>query len=105
MSETLSLLRRFAMLSLLCLCVTATLCGAAMVDENTRQLALGERGAQVGLRGDAQTVTFFRQADAPVDLAAFPSPEPLLRALRLAPAPLGALAAAGEGIAAAVLGK
>lgn len=98
MGETLKLLKRFALVSLLCLCVTGALCGGAMVDENTRKLALGETGAQVGLRGDQQTVTFFKQTETAAALAEFPSPGPLVRVLRLAPAPLGNLVALGEAL-------
>ncbi len=102
MNETLRLLKRFALLSLLCLCVIGMFCGGAMVDENSRQLTLGETGTQVGLRQDRQTVTFYKAAETPTALADFPSADSLLSVLRLAPAPLGNFIALGGEIAGAV---
>ena len=58
MTETLKLLKRFAFASLLLLCLTACVCGAALVDANTRYLSLGEQGRQVGFALDRETATF-----------------------------------------------
>jgi len=57
MSETLRLLKRFALVSLLLLCVVAMACGAALVDTNTRFLTLGEPGRQVAFAMDRTTTT------------------------------------------------
>ena len=58
MSESLRLLKRFALVSLLLLCVTAMACGVALVDSNTRFLSLGEPGRQVAFAMDRETTTF-----------------------------------------------
>ena len=90
LSETLKILKRFAACSLLCLCVTAMVCGAAMVDTNTRRLALNEPGRQVGLHFDQKTTTFFMTGGDNIDL---PPLAPIGKALRYATAQLGSLAA------------
>ena len=87
MTESHKLLKRFALASLLLLCVTAMLCGAALVDSNTRFLSLGDPGRQVGITRDRQTVTF-RWDGQGLDL---PPLAPSLQWLRLAPAPAGSL--------------
>jgi len=94
MTETQRLLKRFALASLLLLCVTAMLCGAALVDSNTRYLSLGDPGRQVGLALDRQTTTLRWDGRA----VALP---PVARAVewaRLAPAPVGCLVMAGEAV-------
>ncbi|MDR0532164.1 MAG: hypothetical protein LBG83_08885 [Oscillospiraceae bacterium] len=87
-------LKRFALSAIVCTCLTAMACGAALVNVNSRAIALGRPGRQVGLQTDRQTVTFFLE-DKPF---ALPSAVPLLRWARLAPAPAGSLIALGEWI-------
>ena len=58
MTETLKLLKRFAFCALLLLCLTACVCGAVLVDANTRYLSLGEQGRQVGFSMDSETTAF-----------------------------------------------
>ena len=94
MTETMKLLKRFALAGLLLLCVTAMFCGTALVDTNTRRLSLGDPGRQVGIALDRETVTLRLDTRA-VTLPPFDS---ALRWARLAPAPLGSLAAVGEAL-------
>ena len=94
MTETQKLLKRFALASLLLLCVTAMLCGAALVDSNTRFLSLGDPGRQVGFALDKQTVTLRWDANN----IALPPVTSVLRWARLAPAPAGGLAAIAEAV-------
>lgn len=101
MTESMKLLKRFALASLLMLCVIAMFCGAALVDSNTRYLSLGDPGRQVGIALDKETVTL-RWDEQTVEL-------PPLRAAvqwaRLAPAPAGSMIALGEAIWQAVDGQ
>ena len=92
MIESHKMLRRFALASLLLLCVTAMLCGAALVDSNTRFLSLGEPGRQVGFALDRETTTLRWDGQAVV----LPPLAPSLQWLRLAPAPAGSLVMIGE---------
>ena len=94
MTESHKLLRRFALASLLLLCVTAMLCGAALVDSNTRFLSLGDPGRQVGIALDKQTVTLRWDGQA----VALPPLAPSVQWLRLAPAPAGNLVMIGEAL-------
>jgi len=94
MTEYQKLLKRFALASLLLLCVTAMLCGAALVDSNTRFLSLGDPGRQVGFALDRETTTLRWDGQA-VDL---PPLVPAMQRLRLAPAPAGCLLAIGEAL-------
>ena len=94
MIETPKLLKRFALASLLLLCVTAMLCGAALVDTNTRYLSLGDPGRQVGIALDRETTTL-RWDTRTVTL---PPLDPAIRWARLAPAPAGCLVNLGEAI-------
>ena len=94
MTETMKLLKRFALAGLMPLCVTAMFCGAALVDTNSRRLSLGDPGRQVGIALDRETVTFRVDARA----VALPPLGSALQYARLAPAPLGSLAAVGEAI-------
>ena len=91
MTEILKFLKRFTLISLLLLCLTAMACGAALVDANTRFLSLGEQGRQVGISLDRETTTFL------MDEHAYALP-PLLRYARFVPAPIGTLVALGETI-------
>jgi hypothetical protein len=91
-------LKRFALTSLVCLCLTAMACGAALVNTNSRMLALGRPGARVSLQTDRQTVTVFAASQS----LALPSAAPLLRWARLTPAPAGSLVALGMWIADAI---
>ena len=92
MTETLRLLKRFALASLLLLCVTAMFCGAALVDANTRYLSLGDPGRQVGIALDRETTTL-RWDTRTVALPPF---NPAVQWIRLAPAPVGCLVNLGE---------
>ncbi|MCL2495339.1 MAG: hypothetical protein FWE98_06760 [Oscillospiraceae bacterium] len=92
MPESQKLLRRFALACLLLLCVTAMLCGAALVDNNTRFLSLGEPGRQVGFALDRQTTTLRWDGQA----LALPPLAPSVQWLRLLPAPFGSLVMLGE---------
>ena len=93
MPETLKFLKRFALISLLLLCLTAMACGAALVDANTRFLSQGIGGREVGISLDRQTTAFM------MDDLAYPLPlAPLLRYARFAPAPVGTLIALGEAV-------
>jgi len=94
MTETQKLLKRFALVSLLLLCVTAMLCGAALVDSNTRWLSLGDPGRQVGFALDRETVTLRWGTGA----VALPSIASAVQWARLAPAPAGCLIQLGETI-------
>jgi len=94
MTETQKLLKRFALASLLLLCVTAMLCGAALVDTNTRYLSLGDPGRQVGVALDRETTTL-RWDTHTVSL---PPIAPAIQWARLTPAPVGCLVAVGEAI-------
>ncbi|MCL2299301.1 MAG: hypothetical protein FWC27_04045 [Firmicutes bacterium] len=94
MTETQKLLKRFALASLLLLCVTAMLCGAALVDTNTRYLSLGDPGRQVGIALDRETTTIRWDART----AAVPSFGAVIRWARLAPVPAGCVIAIGEAI-------
>jgi len=98
MTETMKLLKRFALASLLLLCVTAMFCGAALVDTNTRYLSLGDPGRQVGIALDRETVTLRWDART----MALPALAPAMRWARLAPAPVGCLFAMGEAIRQAI---
>ena len=91
-AESLKLLKRFAVASIMLLCVTAMLCGAALVDSNTRFLSLGEPGRQVGFALDKQTTTLRWDGQA----LALPPLAPSIEWLRLLPAPLGSLVMLGE---------
>jgi len=94
MTETHRLLKRYALASLLLLCVTAMFCGAALVDTNTRYLSLGDPGRQVGVALDRETTTL-RWDTRTVTL---PPLAPAIRWARLAPAPAGCLVAIGDAI-------
>jgi len=94
MTETPKLLKRFALASLLLLCVTAMFCGAALVDTNTRRLSLGDPGRQVGIALDRETVALRWDARTVV----LPPPASALQWARLAPAPAGSLLAVGEAV-------
>ena len=85
-------LKRFALSSLLCICVTAMCCGGALVNANSRELTLGRKEMRAGFQSDKQTVTFF-VAEQDFELPAF---ESALRWARLAPAPAGSLVMMGE---------
>ena len=98
MTESQKLLKRFALASLLLLCVTAMLCGAALVDSNTRFLSLGDPGRQVGFALDRGTTTFRWDGQA----VALPPLAPAIKWLRLAPAPAGSLVAMGQAVWSAV---
>ena len=89
MTESQKLLKRFALASLLLLCVTAMLCGAALVDSNTRFLSLGDPGRQVGFALDKETTTLRWDGQA----VTLPPLAPSIQWLRLAPAPAGSLVA------------
>jgi hypothetical protein len=82
MTETLKLLKRFAAVCLILLCIIAMASGAAIVSTNSRQLAFGEAGQQVGFSFDAQIVTIQTQQQ----LFEW---TPVVRWVRLAPAPVG----------------
>ncbi|MDR1928135.1 MAG: hypothetical protein LBQ33_05800 [Oscillospiraceae bacterium] len=88
MKESLQLLKRFTLLCLLLLCVTALLCGGMLVNQNTRRLALGSEGRQVALRSDKTTTTLF-VTDS--NRNEWRLPAPAGQYLRLAPAPFGSL--------------
>jgi len=92
MTETQKLLKRFALASLLLLCITAMLCGAALVDTNTRYLSLGDPGRQVGIALDQETTTFRWD----VRTVAMPSLASTIQWARLAPAPAGCLVNLGK---------
>jgi len=94
MSETQKLLKRFALASLLLLCVTAMFCGAALVDTNTRRLSLGDPGRQVGVALDRETVTLRWDART----VTLPPLASALQWARLAPAPVGSLVAVGDAV-------
>jgi len=98
MTESQKLLKRFALASLLLLCVTAMLCGAALVDSNTRFLSLGDPGRQVGFALDRETATLRWDGRA----VALPPLAPSIQWLRLAPAPTGCLVSIGEAVWAAM---
>ncbi|MDR2525232.1 MAG: hypothetical protein LBC83_03415 [Oscillospiraceae bacterium] len=97
MRETLKLMKRYALAALLLLCLTGAVCGAAMVDENSRRLSVGEKGAQVGFQSDRKTVALFREAEEPAILAVLPPPQ-FLEVLRCSPAPVGSIAALGQSL-------
>ena len=92
-------LRRFAVASLLCLCVTAMACGGALVNANSGALTLGRKEVQAGFQSDKRTVTFF-VAEQTYDL---PSWEEALRWARLAPAPAGSFIMIGEAVGKAII--
>jgi len=85
MTETQKLLKRFALTCIMLLCVTAMLCGGAVVNRNTGRLALGETGRQVGFSFDPETITIVTGRQA----VEWPALSPALQWLRLAPAPVG----------------
>ena len=94
MQSHLNYLKRFALGCVVCVCVTAMGCGAALVNANSRELALGHKETQAGFQLDKQTVTFF------VEQQRFPLPN-LRMALfwaRLAPAPVGCLVSVAQAI-------
>ena len=92
MTESLKLLKRFTVLCMLLLCFIAMLCGGAVVDRNTRQLALGESKRQVGFSLDRETTTIMTGRQT----VTWPTASPALRRARYAPAPLGTLVMIGE---------
>ena len=94
MTETPKLLKRFALASLLLLCVTAMLCGAALVDTNTRYLSLGDPGRQVGIALDRETATLRWDTRNVV----LPPLVPAVQWARLAPPPVGCLINLGEAV-------
>ncbi len=94
MTETLKLLKKFALISLLMLCVIGLVCGVIMVDTNTRFLTLGDPGQLVGIALDKQTVTLRWDTKS----LALPPLSEAVQVLRLSPAPLGSLIAFGESI-------
>ena len=94
MNESLKLLKRFALVSLLALCLIAMLCGGAVVNNNSRLLALGEAGQQAGLHFDSETVTLTAGQQALV----WPAGAAALHWARLAPAPIGTLVALGQAV-------
>jgi len=94
MTESQKLLKRFALASLLLLCVTAMLCGAALVDSNTRFLSLGDPGCQVGFALDRETAALRWDGQA----VALPPLVSSVHWLRLAPAPAGCLVSIGEAV-------
>ena len=79
MTESLKLLKRFAVACLLTLCVTAMLCGMAVVDSSTKQLSLGEQSRQVGFTLDKETTTIMTGEKT----VTWPPIEPILRLLAL----------------------
>ena len=81
-TETLKLLKRFAAISLIMLCGIAMVCGAAIVNQNSRALAFGEPGQQVGFVLDPQVVTV-QSGEFILEWS------PALRWARFAPAPAG----------------
>ena len=85
MTESLKLLKRFAALCLLLLCFTGMVCGAAVVRGNTRYLAFGEQGQQVGVSFDPE-VTAISAGEFAME---WPALSPALRWARLTPAPVG----------------
>ena len=85
--ETLRLVKRFAALSLLLLCVIGMVCGAATVRSNTRDMAFGEPGRQVGVSFDAEVTTITTDRR----VMEWPALSPALSAARFAPAPVGTL--------------
>ena len=87
-------LKRFALSSLLCICVTAMCCGGVLVNANSRELSLGRKEVQAGLQQDKRTVTFFVAEEG----FALPALEDILRWARLAPAPAGSLAMIADAI-------
>ena len=98
MQSHLKYLKRFALTSLLCLCLTAMGCGGILVDANSRALSSGRKEVQAGFQSDKRTVTFF-VAEQTYDM---PSLEPMLCRARLAPAPAGSIIALGEWIIQAI---
>ena len=100
MSESVKLLKRFALSCLLLLCVTAMFCGGALVDSNSRFLSLGDPGRQVGITTDKETVTLRWDGQG----VALPPLAPVVQWLRLAPVPAGSLVAIGEAVREAVVG-
>jgi len=96
----LTYLKRFALSSLLCLCVTAMCCGGALVDTNSRELTFGQKELRAGVQQDKRTVTFFVAEQT----YALPAWDTALRWARLTPAPAGSLAAIAEALAQAVAG-
>ena len=92
-------LKRFALSSLLCLCITAMGCGGLLVDSNSRELNSGRKEVQAGFQSDKRTVTFF-VAEQTYD---FPTMDSALRWARIAPAPIGSIVAIGELIRKAVV--
>ena len=85
MTENLKLFKRFTVTCLLILCVTSLVCGIALVAENTRYLALGETGRQVGITLDRETTTILAGARR----VTLPTLSPALQWARFAPAPVG----------------
>ncbi|MDR2647692.1 MAG: hypothetical protein LBB67_06185 [Oscillospiraceae bacterium] len=91
MTESVRLLKRFALTSLILLCAAVMLCGGLIVDENTRKLAFGTEGREVGMQLDKQTTTLFVDKKA----IALPPLETIADGIRCAPAPIGSVAALG----------
>ena len=85
MSEMLKLLKRFAATCLLLLCVTAMFCGGTVVRSNTRHMAFGEAGQQVGFSFDPE-VTTITTGQRVIE---WPALSPALQWARLTPAPVG----------------
>lgn len=85
MNETLKLLKRFAAVCLILLCITAALGAATVVRNNSRLLAFGQAEQQVAFSMDTQVVTFQAGEVAHV----LPRVSPWLRYARHMPAPVG----------------
>ena len=86
-AEILKLLKRFAALCLLLLCGIGMACGVFMVRSNTRHMAFGEAGRQVGFSFDPE-VTSITTGQRVLE---WPSTSATLQWARLAPAPVGTL--------------
>gem|GEM_PF-4905145 len=79
------MLKRFAALCLIVLCLTAALGAASVVRSNTQLLTFGEAGQQVAFSMDTQTVTVATSETVHV----LPRVSAWLRWARHAPAPVG----------------
>ncbi|MDR1465717.1 MAG: hypothetical protein LBJ11_10535 [Oscillospiraceae bacterium] len=95
-TESMRLIKQFCLCSILLLCLTASVCGAATVNENARQLTFGETGRTVGLALDRQTTTIRLTEGIDISL---PDWARFTRALDYAPAPLSGLVALGKELA------
>jgi len=85
MIESLKLLKRFAALCLLLLCAIGMICGATLVRSNTRHMAFGEPGRQVGFSFDPEVTTITTD----LRVLEWPALSPTLSMARFAPAPVG----------------